>query len=633
MSLLIPLGLLGLLSIIGLILIYVIKPNYQQKRISSTYVWKLSLKYKKKRIPVSRLSQILIFVCQLLILALCAVMLARPAILEERVDYKEESIVIIDASASMMLDDNGETRFDRAVAQVKEFTDNVMANDGVVSIIVADYNAYFLAQRSGASDATVVADSLADLQAAGVEKCTYGSADMDGAIALAENVLDINSNAKVYLYTGTQYINKNGINVVNVSQDSDFNIAVLDCKAKLEDDNFYSISVNVGCYGKAAQFSVYCKINGINETETSDEVFKTVFLDSTHEEETITFTTNDFVGGGIYSFENLYVYVDETDGFEFDNSLNYYGGQREKIKIQYTSTASNTFFQSICRNYRTELKDKWDIEYTILRSGEAGATQGYDFYIFEHKMPDKLPADGVVLLIDPDRAPEGSGLRLGDKVTVGNGATLALGEDHYVNRFIDADNIAITNYRKLISADGYETLLYYAQEPIMMVKNEARSKVFVCLVDLNYSDFGIRKEFPVLMYNLFSYFFPSTIDAYSYEIGDTVTVNARGEGLSISAPNEQPFYFEELPTEYKVNRPGTYTLMQSGMDNKTIVENFFVKVPNFESNVTKEVDSLPMVHVTTKHEYADTDLLTYFAAALVALMFAEWLLQSREYFR
>ena len=51
MKILTPLGLLGLLGILVLILIYIIKPNYQQKYISSTYVWKLSLKYKKKKIP------------------------------------------------------------------------------------------------------------------------------------------------------------------------------------------------------------------------------------------------------------------------------------------------------------------------------------------------------------------------------------------------------------------------------------------------------------------------------------------------------------------------------------------------------------------------------------------------------
>lgn len=60
MSLLVPLGLLGLLGIAALILIYILKPNYQQKIISSTYVWKLSLRYRKKKIP-SAVSEILFF--------------------------------------------------------------------------------------------------------------------------------------------------------------------------------------------------------------------------------------------------------------------------------------------------------------------------------------------------------------------------------------------------------------------------------------------------------------------------------------------------------------------------------------------------------------------------------------------
>ena len=53
MTLLTPLGLIGLLGVVALIIIYIIKPNFQQKFISSTYVWKLSLKYRKKKIPAS----------------------------------------------------------------------------------------------------------------------------------------------------------------------------------------------------------------------------------------------------------------------------------------------------------------------------------------------------------------------------------------------------------------------------------------------------------------------------------------------------------------------------------------------------------------------------------------------------
>lgn len=39
MSLLLPLGLLGLLGLVALLIIYILKPNYQQKVVSSTFVW------------------------------------------------------------------------------------------------------------------------------------------------------------------------------------------------------------------------------------------------------------------------------------------------------------------------------------------------------------------------------------------------------------------------------------------------------------------------------------------------------------------------------------------------------------------------------------------------------------------
>ena len=50
MSLLIPpLILLGLVGILILIIIYIIKPNYQQKAVSSTFIWRhITKKYVPK---------------------------------------------------------------------------------------------------------------------------------------------------------------------------------------------------------------------------------------------------------------------------------------------------------------------------------------------------------------------------------------------------------------------------------------------------------------------------------------------------------------------------------------------------------------------------------------------------------
>ncbi|MDE6060073.1 MAG: hypothetical protein K2G31_01180, partial [Clostridia bacterium] len=435
----------------------------------------------------------------------------------------------------------------------------------------------------------------------------------------------------------TQYINTNGIEVKSFAVEDEWNAAILNCTATVEENNFYSISIDVGCYAKAVQLTVYCDIYGVNDDGSDnaqfnvDRVKKTVFLDRSENETTITFNTEDF-STGIYSFKYLHAYIEEDDSFKFDNDFYFYGGQREKIRIQYASSEPNNFLSTICRVLRTRLKSKWDIDYTILRKDQTPEYKGYDIYIFEHTMPDVIPTDGIVLLLDPDKAPTNAGFRLGDRVNLGKDATLGLGTAHDITKYVDADKINLTYYKKIV-ADGYDELLYYANDPVLLVKNEEKAKIVVCTFNLNYSDVGIRKEFPLLMYNIFNYFLPSTVNGYAFEIGETLTLNARGVDLSITSPESQTQSIYDLPYEYRVDSPGAYTLTQTLINGNSVTAHFFVKVPSIESNITNEVDSLPLLHVKSKHEYADKDLLMYFAAAMFAILFIEWLLQAREYFR
>ena len=137
MSWLTPIGLLGLISLIILIIIYLIKPNYQNKIISSTFIWKLSLKFKKKKIPISKLRNVLLFLCQVLAITVASLILAQPYI-DNSVATSNEKVLIIDASGSMMASVGQQTRFERAVESVREEADKILGeNGGKVSIIMS----------------------------------------------------------------------------------------------------------------------------------------------------------------------------------------------------------------------------------------------------------------------------------------------------------------------------------------------------------------------------------------------------------------------------------------------------------------------------------------------------------------
>lgn len=650
MTLLAPLGLLGLLGIAVLVLIYIIRPNYQQKMVSSTFVWKLSLKYKRKSIPINRFRNILIFICQVLILTICATLLSQPFILDEREARTSESIAIIDASASMLVGLQGETRFERAVNEVLDYADR-MSSDERISVIVADDDAKIIAQykTSATEDILQLRSALDELLLPGEDGserpagCSYGAADVDGAFRLAEDLLLKNPDAKVTFYTATTYIDRHDVEVVDVSLDDEWNAAILDVKATIDDNNFYVFSIDAACYGKAKEITVYCDVYGANGSSgdgISLQLQETLQFDSAFPEQTITFTSADmsivFGGEGVYSYDNLRVYIQEDDSLYEDNTFYLYGGKKPTLKVIYESSDPEPYIPSLFFTLREKkpISELWDIAYTevLVAKEDAFVLEGYDLYIFEHVMPSYLPTDGVSFLIDPSSAPSGADFSVSDRyVTVSSDTMLAPGVEHAITKYIDASLFSVAKYIQVTGQAGYEELLYQAGDPVLLVRNEELFKVAILSLDLNFSNMGVHPQFIMMMINFVNYFFPTTLTQFNFEIGEIAQINARSGYLELSGQGISEKY-NEFPYQFKVTRPGTYTLTQTTLSGEYLVENFFAHIPKSESNITKMVDELPVLVYEKNRDYDDLDLLIYFASALVALLFVEWWLQSREYF-
>ena len=637
MTWLAPLGFLGLIGIIALIIIYFIRPNYQRKMVSSTFVWKLSLKYRKRRIPISRLNNLLIFLCQLLILTICGLLLARPVIEHEKVGDENEKILIIDASASMRtVDKDGVSRFERAISEARETARVTLEDGGLVSIIVADDNPAYLVQRSSSEnidDVLAAVDSLIE----GEDRCTYSSANVESAVGLTEEVLAYNPEAQIFYYTGTKYIEKNGINVVDISDSEEWNAAILGCTAEKNISNHLEISVNVGCYNRTDAITVYIEIYGAKYgTHSSGEkitVEQSEYFDPTEEEKVIVFNDEDFLGQGIYSYDYIQAYVAVDDSFSDDNSFFLYGGTKPTIRIQYASSRPNNYFGGAVRTLKQMLGNQWNIEYVQLKADQTAATEGFDLYIFEHRMPTEMPTDGVVLLVNPSGAPEGAGISFGSaEQTPSSGTTLASGVPHELTKFVESSKITIARYTTVNAADGYAELAYYNGQPVILAKNEPDSKVVVWAFDLNYSNLGLLPEFPFLIYNMFNYYIPSSFNSYSYEIGDVVDLSARGNDFKVEG-NGLEYIMQDKTGSITVTRPGTYTVTQMPMSGKElIIENFYVRIPVDESNLTRQVDMLPATDVDVETRTEFEDLMFYFAIALVSLLFVEWILQIKKNF-
>ena len=665
MTLINKIGLLGLLGVVALIIIYVIRPNYQQKTISSTYVWKLSLKKKKKKVPVSTIRNLLLFLCQMLALTCLAMILMKPAIVLKTPAEESETILILDTSASMRTEseDSGETRFERAAAAVKDSFTRTLQGGGVSTVILAGKTPEYLFKRMS-GDATLAATRFEDLANKDIG---YEVADIDAALKESENVLYDNPDAVIYVYTDANYYSvPDGVNVVNISEESEWNAAILDARADW-DEGYYSFTVQAACYGKDARLPINVEIYDVNGivNETIKFTVLADYNDGTPVTLILRYRKSDENGGNentqdrqvcyldnlipsnrpkIYSFSSVYLEFSESeviDSYDADNDFYVYGGQKQTLKVQYASAEPNPFVNGALSNLSSDFAGSWDMQITEVKKGEAGATSGFDLYIFERQMPENVPTDGVVFLFDPVSAPSGCGFIRNSEIeyrqTNNRYPSLVGGTEHPIMKNIDPNYIRVSRSQMLARGQdaAYQVLMSLNQLPMLMVRNdigkEGGRQMLVLSFSFAYSNFGVLPEFYLLMKNAFEYFFPSTVNKYAYEIGEKAELYARGASLSISSyAFEEPIEKTEFPASVVLSAPGTYTITQTTYYGMVVTEKIYVKIPGAESNITGIKNNLYSPEREKNEADYFRDVITYIAAALVAFLFIEWCLHLKD---
>lgn len=665
MKFLTPLGLLGLLGILVLILIYIIKPNFQQKFVSSTYIWKLSLKYKKKRIPTSKIRDLLLIICQILVLTGAAAALATPVQVLREQPKDGEVIAIIDSSASMRtITEKGTTRFENAVSQVSDLAETVFGNKGVVSVVLADTKPEFLAKKVSFENRSQVDNLLAEL-AEDPAYCSYGAADIDSAMELCEEIVADNPNIKIYLYTDTRYTYVPGnVQLMSVADSSsERNAAILSADAKFE-AGYYKITVKVASYGSNIPLTVNVSVSGANAVNAADpgerrDFTYTVDCDD-DQTETIVFSvstddsnlseeerehTNFYPLADtekFYSYHSILVSIDEEDNFTDDNTFSIYGGQKEELRIVYYTGLKNPFVTSALLAIQRNYADQWDVKITDVVAGNTEVElKDYDLYIFEHTLPGELPKDGAIIMINPPgNIPGGTGLVYrGSEDLKGQPAELVeeFSEDSErsaVLNGVDISKIFVTKYSRIDADESYKVLASCLGDPVIMLRdNDIDTKIAVLNFSLHYSNLPLLTEFPVLMSNMFKHFLPPTVVGNSFEVGVPIEIKSRGDKVVVSSESGDSFSekITSFPYSLSLSIPGTYKVEQTGYMGKEAPDmQIYVKIPAAESNIFAAEDALyDPFKQENQYDYFG-DLLIYLAAAIFALLFIEWILQLRD---
>ena len=618
MSFLYPLGLLGLIGIPILIAVYLIKNRYTEQTIASTYLWRLSERFLKRRNPLSRITGIISLILQLLLVATVSLAVAHPIIVLPGAAY--EYCFIIDGSASMNMAENGVTRFDLAKEEILEIARDAKGGSTFTVVYVGDTTEVVVEKGD---DAAKLADRLKTLKAS---DCTVNYTE---AIGVAQGYFDENPSAITYLITDTDYAQTENITLVNVAR-TENNLSVEDVKYVTSGKNTVIVS------GKAVSYGADKVIDVQVFSDDSDEVLAQTKVQAFDgKPETFSFTVE------LESFYSLTVKIPNEDAYAADNAAVVYNIESENsYNAIIISDAPFLVESAIGSVSSAEIKvisvDDYKAEEERLASKDK-VFSGYSLYIYDGYTPKSLPTDGSVWFLGVDANVEGSGFSVQGEVVLDDGGDVitrtnsTLSTVRKLTAGMVGDEISIAKYMKCGLYSDFTTLFSYKGNPVIFTgMNSYGNREVVFAFNIHDSNITLCIDYIVLLGNLLDYSFPEVIETTEYYCGDTAEINVISgcESIRVESPDGEIVYSDisTAVSEFELTEVGEYkiTVNVSGAERPSYY--IYSSVPKEERLTVSSADYIGLVgdatEVGSDGRYDPIAILFILAALLFT---AEWM--------
>ena len=186
-----PLALLGLLFIPVVIAMYLLKLRRDEAIVPSTLLWTRLVADVEANAPWQKLKRSLLLLVQLLLVAVLALLAARPFV-ERPAGLARDIVLVMDTSASMAATDVTPDRLTAAKqAAIEALRD--LPTGGKVSVIAADRSARIVVNES--SDLSRVRQAIEGITV------THSSGDLGDALELASKLAARSGDAQVLVAT------------------------------------------------------------------------------------------------------------------------------------------------------------------------------------------------------------------------------------------------------------------------------------------------------------------------------------------------------------------------------------------------------------------------------------------------
>lgn len=595
MNFLNPAGLWAFLGIPALIAIYLIKAQHEDRPVSSTFIWKLSSKFMKKRLPFQTVKKFLAFLLQLILIIAVALLVSRPAVVNgKRIEY----IAVIDGSASMQTrDEEGISRFENALDEVERLAKE-MENGHGISVVLAGDSASWLVQNAENQNEVKLA-----LQNA---RCGYGSCNIAEMVELVELAAEQTTNVQVIFFTDNEYTETNNIQIVNLDR-KEWNLSVSGVTAQVGGQETV-FTGQLLSHNRSATVTVGLRVDGV--------VLDAQIVDCPVDTPTaVTFTAES-----VKSYDTAEIFVELADGLTEDNVYAICRETEQVHKILLVSP-SPLYLQ-------TALDALGNCEVTVIDAVGEEPLTGYELYIFDGVYPETYPTDGSVLVFGTQKLPDG--LFAGSVIKDAAALTMNVKQQSEIFENLSLLETEVTNYSALRGNLTWKTLLLCGEDAVVVTREMGRALHFaVASFDLHDSNLPMQWDFVILMRNLVEYSVPAFLEKTDYEAGSTVelTVMPDAEELYVERPDGS---VRALPaigstSSLGVHEVGIYTAVMTTEEGGEYVD-FFVHVPAGES----QSQMMPMLSLniiqepTEQVEDATSEIWFWLALGMLAFVLVEW---------
>lgn len=583
-----------LLTIPPVIMLYILKRKYKEEVISSSLLWKEVYKNTRATTPWEKFRKNIMFLLQLIILLLIILALMKPFLKFGGESYKNV-VIVVDNTASMSTIYNEKTRLEEAKNLAKEFLTST--EDGTNTYIV-NFDGAGNLLSSGEPDKVIAAETINEITQ------SYSSGDINDVLSLVRAVGEgIGEEYETLIFTDKE-VNLGEVNEKVVSlANAGVNASIDNISHKFINDTARVIATvsNRGRGTYEGDFSLY---NG-------DELIKVESLILAEgEKKTLTFDLDGFKG------KYLKGELSRKDIILEDN-LYYHVIGDTKMKRVLLVTEENVFLERAFGSIQNT---------EVFKTNEVSNltdSDNYDLYVFDNVNPVVMPKKGSILFINPISNEF-------FKVLEGGEMGEAKAVQGQVSNYLESMEFTLSSYGK-IEVPYFGKSFLTIDENSIGFKGEFEGRQIAALsFDLHNSDLTLKKEFPILMYELGeNLILTGMLYKSNFKAGEKVIskgITSIDEELKVTYPKGDILSIKAGDEIKEEENLGLYKLTL-GEEEELFSVNFpSEKESNTNSEGTYEIENLSKVKNDLKRGLNISPFLILLSIVIVGY---EWIMYKR----